>query len=94
MDHLEHIMGLYDEGLEELMGAQNYVKKMYQAISDDEKNMYRVLARQELDHAQMLVKDGDKLTEKDDAQDMVKRVWHYLRSHLLDWHSDLHSKVS
>ena len=94
MDYLEHVMGLYEEGLEELMDAQNYVKKMHKAETDNEKNMYRVLAKQELDHAQMLVKDGDNLTDKEDAHDMVKRVWQHLRGHLLDWHSDLHNKVS
>lgn len=94
MEHMEHIMGLYEEALEELMDAQKYVKKIHKAANDDEKNMYKVLARQELDHAQMIVKDGDKLAERSDVHDMVKNVWQHLRAHLLDWHSDLYKKIS
>jgi hypothetical protein len=90
---MEHIMGLYEEGLEELMDAQKYWHKVMKAHSEDEKNMYKTLARQELDHAQMILRDGDKIAEKD-ANEMVKMVWRHLRGHLLDWHSDLHNKLN
>ena len=94
MEHIEHLMGLYEEGLDELMDAQKYVKKISKAANDDEKSMYKVLARQELDHAQMIIKDGDRLIERPDVHDMVKSVWQHLRTHLLDWHSDLYKKVT
>ena len=90
---MEHLMILYEECLEELMDAQNYYHKSMKAVNEDERNMYKVLARQELEHAQMLIKDGDKLVEKDTTNEMVKVAWKHLRTHALDWHSDLHRKL-
>lgn len=90
---MEHLMGLYEEGIEELMDAQKYVHKSMKANNEDEKIMYKNLARQELEHAQMLVKDGDRMVEKEGVNDMVKVAWKHLRGHLLDWHSDLLRKV-
>ena len=90
---MEHIMGLYEEGLEELMDAQKYWHTVMKSQSEDEKNMYKTLARQELDHAQMIIRDGDKVADKE-PNDMIKMVWRHLRGHLLDWHSDLHNKLN
>ena len=90
---MEHLMELYEEGLEELMDAQKYVHKAMKSTNDDERIMYKNLARQELEHAQMLIKDGDKMAEKDGVHEMVKTAWKHLRGHLLDWHSDLLRKA-
>ena len=48
MNVLEHMMHLYDEALEELMGAEKYAKCMEKSESAEDKSMYRGLAKQEL----------------------------------------------
>lgn len=89
MNTIEHMMKLYEEGLDELMGAQKYAKQSAKAESDDERTMYKNMARQELDHAQMLIRDGDKLYMGPNAMDSLNMVWKSLREHLLDWHGDI-----
>lgn len=90
---MEHLMELYEEGIEELMEAQKYVHKAMKASNEDEKIMYKNLARQELEHAQMFIKDGDRMVEKEGVHEMIKTAWKHLKGHLLDWHADLHRKV-
>lgn len=85
MNVIEHMMSLYDEGLEELMGAQNYAKKAYKTENSDEKMMYKNMAKQELEHAHMLMSSGDKLFAGVDASDSLYMVWKSLRGHLCDW---------
>jgi hypothetical protein len=90
---MEHLMGLYEEGIEELMDAQKYANKSMKANNEEEKIMYKNLARQELEHAQMIIKDGDRMSEKAGVHEMAKVAWKHLRDHLLEWHADLHRKV-
>lgn len=91
MDVLEHMMKLYDEGLEELMDAQKYVQLHEKAVSEDERMMYRNLARQELEHAAVLCRAGDKLFN--DHSDSLYMVWASLKQHLHTWRSSLETRL-
>jgi len=93
MNHIEHMMKLYDEGLEELMGAQKYAKLSQRAEGTDDQVMYRNMSRQELDHAHSLIKSGDRMFSGTDSADSLKMVWTSLRQHLLDWHGDIDHKL-
>lgn len=93
MDVISHMMKLYEEGLEELMGAQKYSKCAHKSESQDDKMMYRNMAKQELDHAHNLIKSGDRMFAGADSTDSLKMVWTSLRQHLLDWHSDIDHKL-
>lgn len=55
MSHMEYLMSLYDESLEEMMGAEKYVKCMENAESPEDKAMYRGLAKQELEDRKSVV---------------------------------------
>lgn len=94
MNPVEHMMKLYEEGIDELMGAQKYSKCSVKAASESERTMYKNMARQELEHAQMLIRDGDKLFMEPNAADSLSMVWKSLREHLLDWHGSLMQKLS
>lgn len=94
MNHIEHMMKLYEEGIDELMGAKKYAKQAYKSTNSDEKTMYKNMARQELDHAQMLIRDGDRMYMNDSVDESIKMVWHPLRNHLLEWHADIMKSVS
>lgn len=91
---IEHMMCLYDEGLDELMGAQNYAKRAHKAEGADEKMMYQNMAKQELDHAFMLMKAGDKLFAGTDAADSLHMVWRSLREHLISWKTKIEHMIS
>lgn len=93
MSVIEQMMKLYEDGLEELMGAQKYAKCAYRATSTEDKNMYRSMARQELDHAHNFIKAGDRMFSGADSMDSLKMVWDGLRQHLLDWHADIEHKL-
>ena len=86
---IDHMMTLYDEGLDELMGAQDYAKKAHKTENADEKMMYQNMAKQELDHAYMIMKAGDKLFAGADAADSLHMVWKNLREHLINWKSKI-----
>ena len=94
MNIIEHMMKLYNEGLEELMGAQKYAKHADKAGATEEGTMYKTMARQELEHAHMLIKGGDKLFSGVDSSDSLKMVWNSLREHLMDWHRDIERKIA
>jgi hypothetical protein len=83
------MMELYDEGLDELMGAQEYAKRYHKAESSDEKMMYQNMSKQELEHANMIMKAGDKLFSGTDAADSLHMVWKNLREHLSNWKSKI-----
>lgn len=93
MNTVEHMMKLYEEGLDELMGAQKYAKMAMHASVSEEKNTYRNMARQELDHAKMIIQMGDRDFMGTNAMDSLNMVWKSLREHLLDWHSDIVKKL-
>lgn len=90
---LEHMMKLYEEGLEELMDAQKYTKCYEKETNADNKAMYRTLARQELEHATMITRAGDRLFSGADAADSLHMVWHHLKKHLHDWRSSLEMRL-
>lgn len=81
---LQHVLDMYDEMLEELMGAQKYVKESYKASSDDEKSMYQNMAKQEAMHAEFLMKSVDKKVSES-SDENVKVAWTSLRSHVCEW---------
>jgi hypothetical protein len=89
MEILEHMMKHYNEALEELMDAQKYAKCAARATDAENKNMYRSLAKQELEHEAMIVKAGDRLFATADTADSLHMVWHHLKQHLTDWRSDI-----
>jgi hypothetical protein len=60
MTTIDHMMKLYEEGLDELMGAQKYAKMSHKTENSDEKATYKNMARQELDHAKMIIQMGDR----------------------------------
>jgi len=93
MNVIEHMMKLYEEALDELMGAQKYAKCSHRAENTDDKTMYRNMAKQELDHAHSLIKAGDRMFSGTDSADSLKMVWTSLRQHLLDWHGDIDHKL-
>lgn len=90
---VEHIMELYEEALEELMDAQKYVRLMEDAGSDEAKSTYRTLAKQELDHAHMIVQLGDRYHAKAVTGESGA-VWHHLKKHLTRWHSNIEREIN
>lgn len=94
MNVIEHMMTLYDEGLEELMGAQNYAKKAHKTENSDEKMMYKNMSKQELEHAHMLMSSGDKLFSGVDSSDSLHMVWKSLRGHLYDWKNRIENMLN
>lgn len=94
MNHIEHMMKLYEEGIDELMGAKKYAKQANKSTNADEKNMYKNMARQELEHAQMLIRDGDRIYMSANVEESTRMIWQPLRDHLLEWHADIMRSVS
>ena len=93
MTTIDHMMKLYEEGLDELMGAQKYAKMSRKADNNDEKTTYKNMARQELDHAKMIILMGDRDFMGTNTMDSINMVWKSLREHLLDWHDDISKKL-
>jgi len=93
MNQIEHMMKLYEDALEELMGAQKYAKCAHKTEDTDDKTMYRGMAKQELEHAHNFIRSGDRLFNSADSMDSMKMVWTSLRQHLLDWHADITHKL-
>ena len=94
MNVLEHMMKLYEEGLDELMDAQKYTKCYEKTESADDKSMYRTLAKQELEHESMIVKAGDRLFAGADSSDSLHTVWHHLKKHLHEWRTSLEMRLA
>jgi hypothetical protein len=86
---IEHIMSLYNEGLEELMGAQKYVKCAHNATNDKDRHMYADMAHEEVKHASMLTKSGDSHITDVEHGYGIHHVWKHLKQHLSDWSEDL-----
>lgn len=93
MTTIDHMMKLYDEGIDELMGAQKYAKMSHKTENSDEKATYKNMARQELDHAKMIIQMGDRDFMGTNTMDSLNMVWKSLREHLLDWHGDIMKKL-
>lgn len=94
MNMLEHMMALFDEAVEELMGAEKYAKCMEKTESADDKTMYRGLAKQELEHEMMLEKSGDKMLSGVTATDPMHPVWHHLKRHLHRWRNRIEVRMA
>ena len=96
MHMLEHVMELYEEALEELMDAQKYCKRSEHTEHADEKQMYRNLAKQELEHEAMIIATGDREVASitGNEQETMRTVWHHLKKHLQNWRTDLEHKLN
>lgn len=92
MTNLEMMMEHYSEALEELMDAQKYVKLMEHAETPENRNMYRTLAKQELEHEMMICKSvANVINER--SEPMLRDVWNHLRKHLMNWRGDLEHRI-
>lgn len=89
MEHFDHLMDMYEEALEELMGAQKYAKRAAASADADEKSMFRTMAKQELEHETMLLRDGDRISKGGSHADVMQIVWARLKKHLNDWRMDI-----
>ena len=85
------IMEHYDEALEEMMDAQKYMKLAKHTENAEDKNMYRTLAKQELEHEAMIEKSAERLISGGD--EMLHKVWNHLKKHLHDWKRDIEHKL-
>lgn len=94
MNIVEHMMELYREGIDELMGAEKYAHKSKKATGNEEKMMYHNMAKQELGHAHELMKDGDSLFSGADAMDSLHMVWKSLRDHLCTWKKSIEAMLA
>lgn len=88
MEHLSHLMEYYKEALDELMGAQDYGKHAKHSEMTDVKNMYKSMAKQELEHEEMLEKAAERLAATDTAGHLHE-VWKHLAEHLHKWRGDI-----
>lgn len=91
--HIEHMMDLYDEALEELMGAQEYAKKAEHAEDAESKAMYKNMARQELEHETALAKAAARMLAGEPSDNPLHAVWKHLNSHLNDWRGDIERRL-
>ena len=89
-EKLNHIMEHYSEALDELMGAQEYAEKACHAESQESKNMYIRMSRQELEHA-----DGLKTMAVRSVGDdrTLHTIWHHLQGHLDSWKDGIMEKL-
>lgn len=88
MEHIAHIMEYYKEALDELMGAQEYVRRWRAENDGETKAMYKEMARQELMHEQLLEKAAEHLASQD-REGYLREIWKHLKVHLHRWYTDL-----
>lgn len=96
MEHIKHLMDVYEEAQEELMSAQDYSKKMHGASDSENKAMYMAMARQELEHESKLLEAGDRIIRSmpaDAHREFMDMVWGNLKKHLHKWRLDIESKM-
>ena len=91
--HIEHLMELYDEAVDELMGAQEYAKKSDHASDAELKSMYKTMARQELEHENLLVKAGQRMLASEPPESLLHAMWKHLTGHLNDWRGDIDRRL-
>ena len=94
MNVLEHLMGLYNEALEELMDAEKYVKCHEKSESTEDKAMYRGLAKQELEHEAALEKAADRLFTGVSSADPLPQVRMHLKKHLHNWKNRIEMRLT
>ena len=96
MDHINHLVGIYEDAQEELMGAQGYANKAYHAQGNDIKVMYMTMARQELEHESKLLDEGDRIVkqmEADAHREMVEFIWTHLKKNLHRWRHSIEARL-
>ena len=92
--HIEQVMELYSAALEELMGAQDYVKKADHASDTETKGMYKNIARQELEHEQTFSKAAMRIVSAEPPESPLHAVWRHLSGHLNNWRMEIERKLS
>lgn len=77
LEHLEKIMAKYDAALDEVAGAQNYVKAAAHAKHSEVKDLYLSMAKQELSHAGNLCRIACIILDNSDADSVkgTRAVW-------------------
>lgn len=98
MEHLEHldkIMAKYDAALDEVMGAQNYVKAAAHAKHSEVKDLYLSMAKQELSHAGNLCRIVCIILDNSDADSVkgTRAVWDDMKVRVDAWASDVRDKI-
>ena len=93
MTSIEVMMRHYEEALEELMDAQKYAKMAEHTEIQDDRTMYRTLAKQELEHEAMIVKSGDRHFN-DIHEGNLREVWMHLKKHLNNWRGDIEHRLA
>lgn len=88
-DHIAQVMALYDEALEELMGAQKYARCMAKAGSEKDRAMYKELAHEEVKHALTLSKAGGSALNEVEHDHSIHEVWTHLKRHIHEWADDI-----
>lgn len=93
MYNVEHLMEHYNEALEEMMGAQKYAKLSAHSQDKDEQMMYRNMAKQEVEHADMLIKSVDRSFVDVPPSDPVHQMWMHLKKHIHEWREDIEKHI-
>jgi hypothetical protein len=96
MDHIKRVMDAYEEAQEELMGAQEYAKKMHYATDGENKSMYMMMARQELEHENKLLESGDREIRSMDAdshRELMDYIWGEMKKQLHHWRHSIEVKL-
>lgn len=90
MDKIDRMMDLYQEAIDEIMGAESYIKKARHAANREDKTTYLVMADQELGHAGNL----ENMAEREVGEDStLKTVWCKLKNNLNDWKESAKKKI-
>lgn len=92
MEWTHKVLKRYDEGLQELMDAQEYSRQAETADCQADREMFITLGKQEVAHAEHFIKSGDMVLESDD--ETAKTVWRELKIHLTEWRDSLVMKFS
>lgn len=94
MNILEEMMDVYNEAIEELMGAEKYAKCHEKSDTAENKAMYKSLAKQELEHESMLEKSVDRLFAGAGTGDQLHQVWTHLKKHLHGWRTKIEMRMT
>lgn len=90
MEKIDRMMELYQETIDEIMGAEDYVKKARHAEDQENKATYLIMADQELGHAKNL----ENMAEKEVGEDStLKAVWCKLKENLEEWKESTKKKI-
>lgn len=96
MEHIKHLIGIYEDAQEELMGAQGYANKAHHASENEARMMYMSMARQELEHETKLLEEGDRTIKHMDAdahREVMEFIWAHLKDNLHRWRHSIEAKL-